>query len=259
MFGGSLGQRWNSLTQGQKIFIGGIGALIIYGVVVMFKSGGGLGRYSDPMWWLATTAIVLFALPFHEFAHAFTAVKLGDPTPRLEGRYTLNPLVHIDPFGALLIYLVGFGWARPVRWNPRNITVDLRLGSILVAIAGPFSNLLLATLSLVLVRLFFDPRGPFSNALGGPDSMVGIWGLNLLYFFANINVLLFVFNLLPIPPLDGSHVLFALLPDGAQRAFYGITQYGTLILFAVIFLAPQLITGPTTMVMRMLASIVGLI
>ena len=117
MFGGSLGQRWNSLTQGQKIFIGGIGVLIIYGVVVMFTRGGGLGRYSDPMWWLATTAIVLFALPFHEFAHAFTAVKLGDPTPRLEGRYTLNPLVHIDPFGALLIYLVGFGWARPVRWK----------------------------------------------------------------------------------------------------------------------------------------------
>ena len=107
MFPGSLGQRWNSLTQGQKIFIGGIGVLIIYGVVVMFTRGGGMGRYSDPMWWLATTAIVLFALPFHEFAHAFTAVKLGDPTPRLEGRYTLNPLVHIDPFGALLIYYGG--------------------------------------------------------------------------------------------------------------------------------------------------------
>ena len=79
---------------------------------------------------------------------------LSIPTPRLEGRYTLNPLVHIDPFGALLIYLVGFGWARPVRWNPRNITIDLRLGSILVAVAGPFSNLLLATLSLVLAGAF---------------------------------------------------------------------------------------------------------
>jgi Zn-dependent protease len=257
MFSGSLGQRWNSLTQGQKIFIAGIGALIIYGVVVMFTRGGGLGRYSNPMWWLATAAIVLFALPFHEFAHAFTAVKLGDPTPRLEGRYTLNPLVHIDPFGALLIFLVGFGWARPVRWNPRNITVDLRLGSILVAIAGPFSNLLLAALSLLLIRLFFDPRAAFGGVVGGPESTIGIWGLNLLYFFADINVLLFVFNLLPIPPLDGSHVLLALLPSGAQRAFYGVTQYGTIILFAVIFFAPQLITGPTTLVMNMLTQLVG--
>ena len=87
--------------------------------------------------------------------------------------------------------------------------------------------------------------------------MVAIWGLNLLYFFANINVLLFVFNLLPIPPLDGSHVLLAVLPSGAQRAFYGITQYGTIILFAVIFLAPQIIMGPTNMVMNLLTQLVG--
>lgn len=251
MFGSSLGQRWNSLTQGQKIFIGGIGVLIIYGLIVMFTRGGGLGRYSDPMWWLATAAIVLFALPIHEFAHAFTAVKLGDSTPRREGRYTLNPLVHIDPIGALLIFLVGFGWARPVRWNPRNITVDVRLGSILVAVAGPLSNLLLAALSLVAIRFLFEP-------LGGAQSMAALWAANLLYFFASINVLLFVFNLLPIPPLDGSHVLFALLPDSAQRIFYGIRQYGTLILFAVIFLAPQIIQTPTNLVMSMLEQLVGL-
>ncbi len=244
MFGGSLGQRWNSLTQGQKIFIGALGALVIYGLVVAFTRGGGLGRYTDPMWWLATAAIIFFALPFHEFAHAFTAVKLGDPTPRLEGRYTLNPFVHIDPIGAVLIFLVGFGWARPVRWNPRNIHIDLRLGSILVAIAGPLSNLVLAFLSLLLLRFS-------SGALGGA-------GDQLLSFFAYINVLLFVFNLIPIPPLDGSHVLFALLPSSAQRAFYGIAQYGTLLLFAVIFLAPRLISGPTTWILQSMANLVGL-
>lgn len=244
MFGGSLGQRWNSLTQGQKIFIGALGALIVYGVVVAFTRGGGLGRYTDPMWWLAAAAIILFALPFHEFAHAFTAVKLGDPTPRIEGRYTLNPFVHIDPIGAVLIFLVGFGWARPVRWNPRNIHVDLRLGSILVAVAGPLSNLLLAFLSLLLLRLSY-------NTLGGA-------GDQLLSFFAYINVLLFVFNLIPIPPLDGSHVLFAVLPSSAQRAFYGIAQYGTLLLFAVIFLAPRLISAPTAWILQSMASIVGL-
>jgi Zn-dependent protease len=206
---------------------------------------------------VATAAIVFFELLFDDIADAFTADKVDDPTPRLGRRYTITPLVHIDPFGALLIFMVGFGWARPVRWNPRNITIDVRLGSILVAIAGPFSNLLLAAISLLLIRFFFDPRAPFAGALGGPESMVAIWGLNLLYFFANINVLLFVFNLLPIPPLDGSHVLLAVLPSGAQRAFYGITQYGTIILFAVIFLAPQLITGPTNMVMNMLTQLVG--
>lgn len=258
MFGGSLGQRWNSLTTGQKIFIGGIGALIVYGVVIMFTQGGGLGRYSDPMWWLATAAIVFFALPAHEFAHAFTAVRLGDPTPRLEGRYTLNPFVHIDPFGALLIFLVGFGWARPVRWNPRNITTDVRLGSILVAVAGPLSNLVLAALSLLALRLFFDPRGLFSGLIGDQGGAVAASAVQLLYFFADINVLLFVFNLLPIPPLDGSHVLFAVLPDSAQRLYHGLAQYGTLMLFAVIFLAPQFITGPTNLVMNFLARLVGL-
>lgn len=249
MFGGSLGQRWNSLSQGQKIFIGVLGALIIYGLLVSFARGG-LGRYTDPMWWLATAAIILFALPFHEFAHAFTAVKLGDSTPRYEGRYTLNPFVHIDPVGALLIFLVGFGWARPVHWNPRNITVNVRLGSILVAVAGPLSNLLLATLSLLALRLVVQMTGSYS--------MVSMGAVQLLEFFAYINVLLFVFNLIPIPPLDGSHVLFAVLPDSAQQVFYGLAQYGTLLLFAVIFLAPRFITGPTNAILQGLANLVGL-
>ena len=255
---GSLGQRWNSLTTGQKVFIGGIGALILYGLVVTFTQGDGLGRYSDPMWWLATAAIVLFALPVHEFAHPFTAVRLGDPTPRLEGRYTLNPFVHIDPFGALLIFLAGFGWAKPVRWNPNNITIDVRLGSILVAIAGPLSNLIMAAFSLLLLRLLLDPGGLFAGLALNLNGTFFDWLWQLLIFFANINVLLFVFNLLPIPPLDGSHVLFALLPGGARRAYYGLAQYGTLLLFAVIFLAPSFITGPTQFVMTLLARLVGL-
>jgi Zn-dependent protease len=257
MFGSTLGQRWNSLSQGQKIFIGGIGLLVIYGLFVGLSSGG-LGRYTDPAWWLATAAIVFLALPIHEFAHAFTAVRLGDPTPRLEGRYTLNPLVHIDPLGAILIFFAGFGWAKPVRWNPRNITVDLRLGSILVAVAGPLSNLLLAVLSLLLARLFFVADAPFSSLVGGINSPLTYEGLNFLLIFAQINVMLFVFNLLPIPPLDGSHVLLALLPSGAQRAFYSVTQYGTLILFAVIFLAPQIIRAPTNAILLGLARMVGI-
>ena len=110
MFPGSLGQRWNSLTTVQKIFIGAIGGLLIYGLLVMLTQGGaGLsGRLTDPAWWLATAAILLLALPVHELAHAFTAVQLGDPTPRYQGRYTLNPLVHLDPVGAHHDFPCGF-------------------------------------------------------------------------------------------------------------------------------------------------------
>lgn len=257
MFRSSMRQRWNSLSQGQKIFIGVAGALVIYGLVVLFAQGGGLGRYTNPMWWFATAAIVLVALPIHEFAHAFAAVKLGDPTPRYQGRYTLNPLVHIDPIGALLIFMVGFGWAKPVQWNPRNIRIDPRWGSIVVSVAGPLSNLLLALLSLVLVRVLY-PTNPMELTALLNSNQVALWGFQFLGFFAQINVLLFVFNLLPIPPLDGSHVLFALLPAGGQRAFYGLMQYGTLILFAVVFLAPQIISVPTQVVMGILTGLVGL-
>jgi len=152
--------------------------------------------------------------------------------------------------GAILIFLVGFGWARPVRWNPRNITVNVRLGSTLEALAGPLSNLLLATLSLLALRFVVLSLGSYSVA--------SIWAVQLLEFFAYINVLLFVFNLIPIPPLDGSHVLFAVLPDSAQQIFYGIAQYGTLLLFAVIFFAPRLISGPTNAILQGLANLVGL-
>jgi len=235
----TLRYRWNTLSQGQKIFIGGFGALVLVGVVTILGSGN--SRYTDPAWLLATAAILLLALPVHEFAHAFTAVHLGDPTPRYQGRYTLNPLRHLDPIGALLIVLVGFGWAKPVQWNPRNIDIDPRLGSILVAVAGPLSNLALAVISLLLWRLL------------GENEMLA----SLLFTFATINVLLFVFNLLPIPPLDGSHVLFALLPGDFRQVQIFLMQYGMLLLFAVILIAPRLIWGPTNAILMLLSRLVG--
>jgi len=244
MFPGSLRQGWNSLTQGQKIFVGVLGALILYGLLVALQSGG-LGRYTDPVWWLAMGAIVLVALPIHEFAHAFVAVKLGDPTPRLQGRYTLNPLVHIDPIGAILILIAGFGWAKPVQWNPNNISIDQRLGSILVAIAGPLSNLALAALSLLVLRLLFLVDAAPTIVLPLQE-FVGV--------FVYINVLLFVFNFLPVPPLDGSHVLFALLP-GDRRLYYTLSQFGMPIVFLIVFLAPQVIRVPTEWVMSTLVQV----
>lgn len=234
----SLLQRWNSLTTFQKLTIGGVVALVLYGVLTMGSGGGGL---INPSRLMAVAAIVLVALPVHEFAHAAMAVTLGDDTPKWQGRYTLNPISHIDPFGALLILMVGFGWAKPVQWNPNNINVDKRLGSILVAVAGPLSNLALAIVAVLLLG-FVDISSPLAA--------------NFVYFFVQINVLLFVFNMIPIPPLDGSHILFALLPGDTYRLQMQLSQFGFMILLAIIWFAPQIVRIPTALIMETLFSLV---
>ncbi len=231
---GSLGQRWQTLTRNQQIFIGVIGLLVLYSLFAGVLSGSSL---LSPPRLLAVATIIFVALPFHEFAHAAAAVALGDDTPRRQGRYTLNPLPHIDPMGAILIALTGFGWARPVQWNPRNITIDRKLVSIIVSLAGPLSNLLLAIVAAILVRLV-------------PDGNAFI--TTFLLFFIQINVLLFVFNLIPVPPLDGSHVLFALLPGDNFNLQMQLSRYGFLILMLVIFLAPDVIRVPAGAILQML-------
>lgn len=237
MFPNSFGRGWKSLSTGQKIFIAGAVVLVLYGVLFIFNQGG-LGEFFSPARLLAAASIVLFALPFHEFAHAFTAVKLGDSTPRWQGRYTLNPLVHIDPMGAVLIFVVGFGWAKPVQWNPRNVTINRRLASLLVSLAGPLSNLLLAVITLVVLRVVLG-MNETEVFLRGPTFVE-----SFLATFAEINVALAVFNMLPIPPLDGSHVLFALLPGDTTQLYGVLAQYGFLMLFALVILAPNIIHAP---------------
>lgn len=229
---GSLGQRWASLTRNQQIGVAVVGVLVLYALLVGAMSGSSL--LSLPR--LAAIATIVFvAFPLHEFAHAAAAVALGDNTPRLQGRYTLNPLVHIDPIGAVLIALTGFGWAKPVQWNPRNITIDRKLGSIIVALAGPLSNLLLAIVAAILLRFV-------SNDLL----------FSFLINLVQINVLLFVFNLIPVPPLDGSHVLFALLPGDTFQLQMQLRRYGFLLMMLVIFLAPGLIRIPAAAILQIL-------
>lgn len=242
MFSGSswfsnLRQRWNSLSQYEKIVIGVVGALIVYGLVSTTAGG----RLFNPGWLIGAAGIVFIAFPVHELAHAAAAVYLGDNTPARDGRLTINPLAHIDPFGAVLIFLVGFGWAKPVRWNPNNIDIDVKIGSIIVAAAGPLSNLVLAIISLLLI-----------NILG--LSQFSLF-TSILTFFAFINVLLFVFNLIPVPPLDGSHILFALLPGDTYQLQMTLAQYGMFILLGIIMLLPSLITGPSVAIMSLLEAI----
>lgn len=235
MFSTFLRQRWNSLTQNQKI---GVSAVMLLFVIALALTGG--GWLLSPTRLVAVALVLLVALPVHEFAHAAMAVALGDRTPVWQGRYTLNPRVHLDPLGALLIFLTGFGWAKPVEWNPRNIRLDHKWGSILVAVAGPLSNLLLAIIGLLLLRLGLVPSGLASG---------------LVNFFIEMNIGLFVFNLIPVPPLDGSHILFALLPGDNFSLRMQLRQYGFLILFVLLAIAPGLIRGPMNLISWLLRSI----
>ncbi|GAB6182178.1 site-2 protease family protein [Desulfotomaculum defluvii] len=161
---------------------------------------------------------ILFALTLHEYAHAYTAYRLGDKTAYYEGRLTANPLKHLDPLGTLLLFIAGFGWAKPVPVNPFYFD-DRKKGMMLVSLAGPMTNLLLAVIGSILLGLL-TPTGGLAF---------------MLSYFIYINVLLAVFNLIPIPPLDGSKILAGLLP-GPQQWLYQLERYGTAILFLLIFL-----------------------
>ena len=170
---------------------------------------------------------VIIGLTVHEFSHAFVAAKLGDDTARAQGRITLNPFYHIDPVGMIFILFAGFGWAKPVQFDMRKLKSPKR-DRILIALAGPLSNLILGILFLFIIKLFFA----FSYSL--PDMVYEIL-LRLLFYISVINLGLFIFNMLPIPPLDGSHVFLSGL-NLSSEVERNITKYGTLALFVIIII-----------------------
>lgn len=159
---------------------------------------------------LSTFAVIFITMPIHEWAHGFVSSKLGDPTPRMQGRLTINPMAHIDWFGAAAILLFGIGWANPVRVNARYYK-NPKWGMVLVALAGPFSNLILSLVAVVLSYAFLLV-----------NTTVTYFIAKFLYYIAYISTYLAVFNLIPIPPFDGSRILFAFLP---QKYYFKIMQY----------------------------------
>jgi Zn-dependent protease len=194
--------------------------------------------------------VLLISLTIHEAAHAWTADRLGDPTARRLGRVSLNPVVHIDPIGTLLLPLIAavshlplIGWAKPVPVNTRQLR-EPRRDFMLVAAAGPISNLLQACVWALLFRLSGgDAVMPF-------DSLTHV----TLYLGAEVNLLLAFFNLIPVPPLDGGNVLLGLLPPRLALVYSGIRQWGFIVLYAMMFtgVATSLIMPPTNFFMRML-------
>ncbi len=173
---------------------------------------------------IAVGIIVLVAFPIHEFAHAMAAYQLGDSTARMFGRLTIDPRAHLDPMGAILLLVAGFGWAKPTPINPFNLRGG-RSGEAIVAFAGPASNLVLAAAAAIPLR--------YISAMNMDAGVVALF----LDFFVTINLVLMVFNLIPIPPLDGSKVLFAFLdPRTAWQVRPVLEQYGFLILIGAMFL-----------------------
>jgi Zn-dependent protease len=176
---------------------------------------------------ILTALVLLIALTLHEYGHALAADLQGDPTPRLAGRLTLNPLAHLDPIGTLAIVLAGFGWGKPVPFSPRALR-NQRTGAALVALAGPIMNFLLAAVAAAILA---------NVALGGATSA-------FFQIMLYLNVLLGIFNLIPIPPLDGSRLLTVLLPPSKQRIVFFLDQWGFIILLVLVFFVLRRVLPP---------------
>ena len=163
--------------------------------------------------------VLVFALVFHEFSHAWVANKLGDPTARYSGRLTLNPLAHLDPFGSLMILFVGFGWAKPVPVDSRYLA-NPRVDMMKIAFAGPAANLLLAFVGGTIIRT------------GLVDGSITL----MILLFTQINIMLAVFNMIPIPPLDGSQIFSGIMSRKNPELVYKLQMYGPQILLGLIMI-----------------------
>ncbi len=180
--------------------------------------------FSNPQFFTLWIAALLVAVTIHEFAHAWTADRLGDPTARLAGRVTLNPIAHLDPMGTLMLLIFRFGWGKPVPMDPFNLR-NPRRDAAIISFAGPASNLILATILSIFIQLSSFFLGPTSTLIE-----------TILLPFIFLNVMLAIFNLIPVHPLDGGKVLVGFLPrEHAYKVDAILNQYGFIILIFLIF------------------------
>lgn len=166
---------------------------------------------------------LLIALTIHEYAHARVAVHLGDPTPRFQGRLTLNPIPHLDPIGLIMLWLVQFGWAKPVEVEARNFK-NWRQGMMWVALAGPAANLIVAFISMVVMVILLK------------FNVLTDWLIETLKMIYTYNIIFAIFNMIPIPPLDGSKVLMNFLPNKLAYQYESYSRYGSFILIALVYI-----------------------
>jgi len=196
---------------------------------------------ADPISFVAFVIAIVLGITVHEFMHAYAAHRLGDDTARLLGRLSLNPMVHIDPFGMLLLVLAGFGYGRPVPFNESRLRSSLSVAA--VALAGPLANLALAAVCAVPLRF------------GSVDALGEIYG-TVLFYIVQMNCILAIFNLVPIPPLDGANVVYGLLPPRQQYSWRTYQQYGPFLLLFILLLAPRVLSavvfGPALALARFL-------
>jgi Zn-dependent protease len=200
----------------------------------------------DPSTLVASIIVLLVAFPLHEFAHAWTATQFGDDTPRLNGRLTLNPLAHLDFLGSLLLLFAGFGWAKPVPVNPYVLERRSPAAMMWVSVAGPFTNFLLAILAAIPFRL-----GLISVATGLAPSAGLLPNFDkVMVWFIYINLLLALFNMIPLAPLDGEKILAYFMPPSIGRFMDTIRPYGPMILLL-------LVASGTLLGFNLLGNIIG--
>lgn len=196
---------------------------------------------------------LIISLTIHELSHGLMAYKFGDPTAKNAGRLTLNPLKHLDVLGTLMILFGPFGWAKPVPFNPFYFKGDRKTKTTLVALAGPVSNLILVLISAVIYALLFLVLSEGNYLMG------------LLIALIQINISLMIFNLVPVPPLDGSKILAGFLPDRAVEKFYKLERYGFIILLVLIvtgalnWVLTPVFTGMYNLVFSLMNFIVSLV
>lgn len=205
--------------------------LILF-IVILAANSFRSGAFTNPMDWLMNTLMtlpaIIIGLSFHEYAHAIVSYKLGDPTPKMQGRVTINPMAHVDPVGLAALIFAGFGWGVPVETNPTNYA-NRRKGELLVSLAGVTMNLIIAIVFAVIAKILLLTLGAAALSIGAGSVL---W--TMIMYVIQINLVLMIFNLIPCPPLDGFSIISEIFNLKTTSFYWTLYRYGDWILLALI-------------------------